>query len=160
MAETLIEKVCTPCCGGIPPLTREEAERYLSVVRNGKLLDDGHLLRRTSYTHTAPLAAVMLAALLISTLVSITAKGALPMSLTLTSPAFAEGGEIPARYTCEGDDISPPLAWSEPPAGTRSLVLIVADPDAPDPQRPKTTWVHWVLYDLPPAASALPENVG
>src|SRR4051794_34923718 len=98
MAETLIEKIYTPCCGGIPPLTREEAERYLGLVRDGELLDDGHLLRRTSYTHAALLAAVMLAALLLSTLVGATAKGALPMSLTLTSPAFAEGGEIPARY--------------------------------------------------------------
>jgi phosphatidylethanolamine-binding protein (PEBP) family uncharacterized protein len=66
------------------------------------------------------------------------------MSLTLTSPAFTEGGEIPARYTCEGDDISPPLAWSAPPDGTQSLVLIVDDPDAPDPKAPKMTWVHWV----------------
>jgi len=102
----------------------------------------------------------MLAALSVSTLAGAIAKGALPMSLTLTSPAFAEGGEIPARYTCEGDDISPPLAWSEPPAGTRSLVLIVDDPDAPDPKAPKTTWVHWVLYNLPPPAGPLPEGAG
>jgi len=102
----------------------------------------------------------MLAALSVSTLAGAIAKGALPMSLTLTSPAFAEGGEIPARYTCEGDDISPPLAWSAPPAGTRSLVLIVDDPDAPDPKAPKTTWVHWVLYNLPPPAGPLPEGAG
>ncbi len=82
------------------------------------------------------------------------------MSLTLTSPAFTEGGEIPARYTCEGDDISPPLAWSAPPDGTQSLALIVDDPDAPDPKAPKMTWVHWVLYNLPPTASSLPEGVG
>ena len=82
------------------------------------------------------------------------------MSLTLTSPAFAEGGEIPPRYTCEGEDVSPPLAWSTPPTGTRSLTLIVDDPDAPDPKAPKTTWVHWVLYNLPPAAGSLPEGVG
>jgi Raf kinase inhibitor-like YbhB/YbcL family protein len=82
------------------------------------------------------------------------------MSLTLTSPAFTEGGEIPARYTCEGDDISPPLAWSAPPDGTQSLVLIVDDPDAPDPKAPKMTWVHWVLYNLPAAAGSLPEGVG
>jgi Raf kinase inhibitor-like YbhB/YbcL family protein len=82
------------------------------------------------------------------------------MSLTLTSPAFTEGGEIPARYTCEGDDISPPLAWSAPPDGTQSLALIVDDPDAPDPKAPKMTWVHWVLYNLPPAAGSLPEGMG
>jgi hypothetical protein len=81
------------------------------------------------------------------------------MSLTLTSPAFAPGGEIPIRYTCEGDDVSPPLAWSAPPAGTRSLALIVDDPDAPDPKAPKMTCVHWVLYDLPPTAESLPEGV-
>ena len=74
------------------------------------------------------------------------------MTLSLTSPAFAEGGEIPTRYTCEGQDVSPPLAWSEPPGGTKSLALIVDDPDAPDPKAPKMTWVHSVLYDLPPTA--------
>ena len=82
------------------------------------------------------------------------------MSLTLTSPAFAAGGEIPTRYTCEGEDISPPLVWSAPPADTRSLVLIVDDPDAPDPKAPKMVWVHWVLYNLPLTASSLPEGVG
>ena len=82
------------------------------------------------------------------------------MSLTLTSPAFAEGGEIPARHTCEGDDLSPPLAWSAPPPGTASLALVVDDPDAPDPKAPKMTWVHWVLYNLPPAAGSLPEGAG
>jgi Raf kinase inhibitor-like YbhB/YbcL family protein len=81
------------------------------------------------------------------------------MTLRLTSPAFAEGGAIPARYTCEGQDVSPPLAWSEPPIGTQSLVLIVDDPDAPDPKAPKMTWVHWVLYNLPPTSSQLPEAV-
>jgi Raf kinase inhibitor-like YbhB/YbcL family protein len=87
------------------------------------------------------------------------AKGASSMTLSLTSPAFAEGGEIPTRYTCEGQDVSPPLAWSEPPSGTKSLALIVDDPDAPDPKAPKMTWVHWVLYNLPPTAGQLPEAV-
>jgi Raf kinase inhibitor-like YbhB/YbcL family protein len=97
-----------------------------------------------------------------SALAGAVAGGASPMSLdlALTSPAFAEGGEIPARHTCEGDDVSPPLAWSAPPAGTRSLALIVDDPDAPDPRAPRTTWVHWVLYDLPPTAGPLPEGAG
>jgi Raf kinase inhibitor-like YbhB/YbcL family protein len=81
------------------------------------------------------------------------------MTLVLTSPAFEPRGEIPARFTCEGADVSPPLAWSGAPSGTRSLALIVDDPDAPDPAAPKTTWVHWVLYDLPPASGGLPEEV-
>lgn len=82
------------------------------------------------------------------------------MTLTLTSPAFAHQGTIPARYTCEGDDCSPPLAWSGVPAGTKSLALILDDPDAPDPAAPKMTWVHWLLYNLPPDIAGLAENVG
>jgi Raf kinase inhibitor-like YbhB/YbcL family protein len=85
--------------------------------------------------------------------------GGIAMALVLTSSAFAPQGEIPAKYTCEGQDVSPPLAWSGLPQGTRSLALIVDDPDAPDPKAPKTTWVHWVLYDLPPQAGGLPEAV-
>jgi Raf kinase inhibitor-like YbhB/YbcL family protein len=81
------------------------------------------------------------------------------MGLSLTSPAFVPGGEIPALFTCEGRDASPALAWTGVPGGARSLVLIVDDPDAPDPKAPKTTWVHWVLYDLPPSATGLPEAV-
>jgi Raf kinase inhibitor-like YbhB/YbcL family protein len=76
------------------------------------------------------------------------------MTMTLTSPAFGEGQPIPAQYTCEGDDLSPPLSWTEPPAGTRSLALINDDPDAPG-----QTWVHWLVYNLPPAVRALPEGV-
>lgn len=81
------------------------------------------------------------------------------MALVLSSPAFVDHGEIPARYTCEGQDIAPPLRWSGVPAGARSLVLIVDDPDAPDPKAPKMTWVHWVLYNLPPSVTELPEGV-
>ncbi|MGH8533458.1 MAG: YbhB/YbcL family Raf kinase inhibitor-like protein [Gammaproteobacteria bacterium] len=81
------------------------------------------------------------------------------MSLTLTSSAFAHNGEIPTQYTCEGQDLSPPLAWSGVPAGAKSLALIVDDPDAPDPAAPKLTWVHWVLYNIPASASGLPEAV-
>jgi Raf kinase inhibitor-like YbhB/YbcL family protein len=81
------------------------------------------------------------------------------MALKISSPAFADGGAIPAKYTCEGGDSSPALAWSGAPAGTKSLVLIVDDPDAPDPKAPKMTWVHWVLYDLPPDSTGLPEGV-
>ena len=82
------------------------------------------------------------------------------MPLTLTSPAFSDHGEIPKRYTCEGNDISPPLAWSGAPRGTKTLVLVVDDPDAPDPAAPKMTWVHWLLYNLPPATEGLPEGIG
>jgi Raf kinase inhibitor-like YbhB/YbcL family protein len=71
-------------------------------------------------------------------------------ALIVTSTAFTEGAAIPTRYTCEGQDISPPLAWSGVPSGTNSLALIVDDPDAPDPKAPQRTWVHWVLYDIPP----------
>lgn len=81
------------------------------------------------------------------------------MALTISSPAFSDGGSIPAKFTCEGSDISPALAWSGVPDGSKSLVLIVDDPDAPDPAAPKRTWVHWVLYDLPPDATGLPEAV-
>ena len=81
------------------------------------------------------------------------------MNLTLTSSAFAAAGQIPAVYTCEGKDVSPPLAWSGAPSGTQSFALVVDDPDAPDPAAPKMTWVHWVLYDLPASASALAEAI-
>ena len=85
---------------------------------------------------------------------------AIIMTLVLTSSAFTHKGEIPAEYTCEGKDISPPLAWSGVPKAAKSLVLIVDDPDAPDPAAPKMTWVHWLLYNLPPGSTGLPEEVG
>jgi Raf kinase inhibitor-like YbhB/YbcL family protein len=81
------------------------------------------------------------------------------MALELSSPAFASGGEIPALHTCEGKDLSPALAWRHVPREAASLALIVDDPDAPDPRAPKRTWVHWVLYDLPPTSTGLPEAV-
>ena len=80
------------------------------------------------------------------------------MSFAIRSPAFSDGKEVPVRHTCEGDDVSPPLEWTDPPKGTKSLALIVDDPDAPDPKAPRMTWVHWVVYRLPPAAGALPEG--
>jgi Raf kinase inhibitor-like YbhB/YbcL family protein len=80
------------------------------------------------------------------------------MSLILSSDAFTRNGEIPSRFTCEGEDIAPRLEWQGVPANTRSLVLIVDDPDAPDPKAPRMTWVHWVLYNLPPDARCLPEG--
>jgi Raf kinase inhibitor-like YbhB/YbcL family protein len=81
------------------------------------------------------------------------------MALAITSAAFAEGGPIPVRYTCQGEDVSPSLAWTALPAGTQSLALIVDDPDAPDPAAPERTWVHWVLYNLPATTAGLPEAV-
>jgi Raf kinase inhibitor-like YbhB/YbcL family protein len=87
------------------------------------------------------------------------AGGETAMTLTISSEAFPPNGEIPQKYTCDGGDVSPPLAWSGLPPGTRSLALIVDDPDAPDPKAPKMTWVHWVLYNLPVDAPGLPEAV-
>jgi Raf kinase inhibitor-like YbhB/YbcL family protein len=81
------------------------------------------------------------------------------MDLTLTSPSFTQAGAIPSKHTCEGKDISPALQWSHLPKEAKSLALIVDDPDAPDPRAPKMTWVHWVLYNLPPDTSGLPEAV-
>ncbi len=81
------------------------------------------------------------------------------MALTLTSPAFSHNEAIPKRFTCQGKDISPALAWKDAPAGTRSFALVVEDPDAPDPAAPKRIWVHWVLYNLPADAAGLPEAV-
>jgi len=76
------------------------------------------------------------------------------MTIQVTSQAFAEGEMIPEKYTCDGNDISPPLSWSGVPEGTKSLALIGDDPDAP-----MGTWVHWVLYNLPPDVVGIPENV-
>jgi Raf kinase inhibitor-like YbhB/YbcL family protein len=82
------------------------------------------------------------------------------MTLILSSSAFKHNSEIPSRFTCDGANVSPPLSWSGFPPGTKSLVLIVDDPDAPDPAAPKMTWVHWVLYNIPPETHDLPEGVG
>jgi len=81
------------------------------------------------------------------------------MSFRLLSTAFEDGGEIPSRFTCEGDDVSPDLSWSGLPEETRSLALIVDDPDAPDPKAPRMVWDHWLLYRLPPDSAGLPEAV-
>lgn len=80
------------------------------------------------------------------------------MTMTLSSPAFTHGGEIPSECTCDGKDLAPALVWSGVPDGTRSLALIVYDPDAPDPKAPKMTWVHWVLYNIPPGGKGLPKG--
>ena len=81
------------------------------------------------------------------------------MALSLSSPVFTPNGPIPKLYTCQGKDISPAINWTGLPNGTKSVVLIVDDPDAPDPAAPKRVWVHWVLYNIPPSATGLPEAV-
>jgi phosphatidylethanolamine-binding protein (PEBP) family uncharacterized protein len=99
------------------------------------------------------------AALLLATGALLLVDSGQAMALTLTSSAFAPGEKIPAKYTCEGDDLSPPLAFTGVPDGTKSLALIVDDPDVPDPKAPKRIWVHWVVFNLPPDAQGLPEDV-
>jgi phosphatidylethanolamine-binding protein (PEBP) family uncharacterized protein len=100
------------------------------------------------------LAVIVLATILL------TLRGSAVMAMTLSSPAFKQNGHIPAKYTCEGADVSPPLAWEGVPNGAKNLVLIIDDPDAPDPKAPKMVWVHWVVYNIPPETRALPENAG
>ena len=78
--------------------------------------------------------------------------------MTIVSPVFKAGGSIPQVHTCEGADTSPPLVFADVPTSTKSLALIVDDPDAPDPKAPKRTWVHWVLWNLPPATSGLVDD--
>jgi Raf kinase inhibitor-like YbhB/YbcL family protein len=81
------------------------------------------------------------------------------MAIALSSPVFSNKGPIPKLYTCQGKDISPALTWSGLPTGTKSIALIVDDPDAPDPAAPKRVWVHWVVYNIPPTVTGLPEAV-
>lgn len=80
------------------------------------------------------------------------------MTLKITSSAFEQGGSIPSQYTCEGKDISPPLAWSGLPDNAKSAAVIVDDPDAPDPAKPQRVYVHWVVYNIPPQTGSLSEN--
>jgi Raf kinase inhibitor-like YbhB/YbcL family protein len=78
--------------------------------------------------------------------------------MKLSSSAFSHQQSIPQKYTCDGDDLSPPLEWADVPAGTQSLALIADDPDAPDPAAPKMVYVHWVVYNIPPGTTGLAEN--
>jgi Raf kinase inhibitor-like YbhB/YbcL family protein len=83
-----------------------------------------------------------------------------PMSaFHVSSPAFPEMGPMPARFTCEGGDVSPPLVWTDAPPATKSFALIIDDPDAPDPDAPKRVWVHWVVLNLPASTSGLTEGI-
>jgi len=79
--------------------------------------------------------------------------------MKISSTAFHHEDAVPSRYTCDGSNVSPPLVWSDVPEGTKSFAIVVTDPDAPDPKAPKTTWVHWVLYDLPGDARGLREAI-
>ena len=79
--------------------------------------------------------------------------------MKLSSPSFENQGNVPQKFTCDGEDISPALEWSGAPEGSKTFVLIVDDPDAPDPANPRMTWVHWVLYNIPAAVNSLPEGV-
>jgi hypothetical protein len=86
-------------------------------------------------------------------------RGGNVMPMSLTSSTFVHLGEIPSRHTCEGADVSPPLQWVGVPPGTKTLALVVDDPDAPDPKAPRMTWVHWVLFDIPASVPGIPEAV-
>ncbi len=109
------------------------------------------LNRRLSGIARCLLGVVFLLAFHGATNVSMQAQTKAPFSIS--TPAFQPGGSIPKQFTCEGRDISPPLAWTAPPSGTHSLILMVVDPDAPS-----GTWTHWLIYDLPATAGELPEN--
>jgi Raf kinase inhibitor-like YbhB/YbcL family protein len=107
--------------------------------------------------NASPLVGVFVASLLCVQLAPERAgEAAAPFRLSSTS--FNDGQEIPSRNTCQGDDSSPPLQWSDAPKGAKSFAVIVDDPDAPDPRAPKTTWVHWVAYDIPSSVSSLPQG--
>jgi len=90
---------------------------------------------------------------------ALSAESETTMPLTLSSPAFAHQAEIPKKFTCKGNDVSPALTWSGLPENAKSLILIVDDPDAPDPAAPKMTWVHWLLYNIPATSDGLAENL-
>jgi Raf kinase inhibitor-like YbhB/YbcL family protein len=113
-------------------------------------------MRTTPSRHANPVHAASL--LILIALTGGAAEGASMATFTLASPAFQNQAAMPKRFTCQGGDTSPPLAWSGAPAGTKSFALILDDPDAPDPAAPQTTWVHWVLYDIPADIHAFTEG--
>jgi Raf kinase inhibitor-like YbhB/YbcL family protein len=99
-------------------------------------------------------------ALLLSLLFAHAALGADMAGFSVTSTSYQDGSEVPQKFTCEGGDASPQIAWSGLPAGTKSIALIVDDPDAPDPAKPERTWVHWVVYDIPATTQSIAEGTG
>src|SRR2546425_10201022 len=82
-------------------------------------------------------------------------KGGAPMAFSISSPSFQNGKDIPKKFTCDGDDVSPALSWMDPPQGSKSFALIADDPDAP-----RGTWTHWVLYDIPADVQELSAGIG
>jgi len=100
----------------------------------------------------------LLAGLFVAVLPIISEGAPMKQHFTLSSSSYTHDGSIPARFTCDGEDVSPPLAWSGAPTGTKSFALILDDPDAPDPAAPRMTWVHWMLYDIPASVHSLPEG--
>jgi Raf kinase inhibitor-like YbhB/YbcL family protein len=114
---------------------------------------------RSNMQHVSPYRYSRLTVILLVTILAIL-WGNAAIAMTLNSSAFQQNGPIPSKYTCEGEDISPPLAWEGVPNGAKSLVLIIDDPDAPDPKAPKMVWVHWVVYNIPPDTKTFPENAG
>ncbi len=120
-------------------------------------------MRTGSFSHLPECAPVVRTALMCAfaaAAIVLPQQGEAMDKVVLNSSAFEPNGAIPTKYTCEGEDVSPALTWSGVPSGTKSLALIVDDPDAPDPAAPKMTWFHWVLYDVPPSAQGLPEAAG
>lgn len=79
-----------------------------------------------------------------------------PLTLRVESPDFAMNGSIPQQFTSDGDDVAPPLSWSDPPEGTKGFAILVEDPDAPNPEAPTTTFTHWIVTGIPATARSLP----
>jgi len=100
-----------------------------------------------------PVLSFLLGTVLVLSAAGYPAQGGKTMAFEVKSAAFAQGADIARKFTCDGQDVSPALSWSQPPKGTQSFALIMDDPDAP-----VGTWVHWVLYDLPATARELPEG--
>ena len=113
-----------------------------------------------SKNHHAVMRLIIIVISISNSVAGFAVEGVHPMSITLKSPSFTHQGEIPGHFTCDGSDISPALTWSGVPQNAKSLVLIVDDPDAPDPAAPKMTWVHWLLYNIPPTVNELTEDLG
>jgi Raf kinase inhibitor-like YbhB/YbcL family protein len=116
------------------------------------------LERRNALTHFAGIAVAAVAVASSPAFATEEETGSAP-AFRIQSKSFSPHGAMARDFTCDGRNVSPPLAWSHIPPGTRSLVLIVDDPDAPDPEAPRMTWVHWVLYNLPPTSTGLSEAV-
>jgi Raf kinase inhibitor-like YbhB/YbcL family protein len=144
--------------------TKEYYQLPKVVTENGGIAQENINLENASLRNYLTLAAVL--GLTLTSIPAVVAKPGLPsenkenifMPMIITSPTFKQDGDIPERHTCDGLNISPMLEWSDVPSGTKSVALIVDDPDAPDPDAPRMTWVHWVVYNIPPDAKSLPET--